>query len=79
MEGRHEYFQSKQDTYAIYCHISGPEATKIMWTGSTKTSILYTFPNVKHRCQADIIAAILGAAAGGEVPKSKIYYKSVLT
>ena len=34
---------------------------------------------LKYRCKADIIATILETAAGGEVPKSKIYYKSFLT
>ena len=34
---------------------------------------------LKYRCKADIIAAILETAASGEVPKSKIYYKSFLT
>jgi predicted transcriptional regulator len=43
------------------------------------TSTLYTFPDLKHRYQADIIAAILEAAASGEVPKSKLYHKSFLT
>ena len=33
---------------------------------------------LKYRCKADIIAAILETAASGEVPKSKIYYKSFL-
>ena len=36
-----------------------------------KTSTLYTFPNLKHRCQADIIAVILEGAVCGEVLKSK--------
>ena len=40
-----------------------------------RTNTINTFPNVKHRYQADIIAAILEAAVGGEVPKSTIYYK----
>ena len=34
---------------------------------------------IKYRCKADIIAVILETAAGGEVPKSRIYYKSFLT
>jgi predicted transcriptional regulator len=34
---------------------------------------------LKYRCKADIIAVILETAASGEVPKSKIYYKSFLT
>ena len=33
----------------------------------------------KYRCKADIIAIILETAASGEVPKSKMYYKSFLT
>ena len=33
----------------------------------------------RYRCKADIVATILETAAGGEVPKSKIYYESFLT
>jgi predicted transcriptional regulator len=44
-----------------------------------KASTLYTYRNVKHRCKPDIIATILETAASGEVPKSKIYYRSFLT
>jgi predicted transcriptional regulator len=32
-----------------------------------------------YRCKADIIAAILQAAASGEVTKSALYYNSFLT
>jgi predicted transcriptional regulator len=34
---------------------------------------------IKYRCKADIIAEILETASAGEVPKSRIYYKSFLT
>jgi predicted transcriptional regulator len=34
---------------------------------------------LKYRYKADIIAVILETAASGEVPKSRIYYKSFLT
>jgi predicted transcriptional regulator len=44
-----------------------------------KASALYTCRNLKRRCKADINAAILETAASGEVPRSKIYYKSYLT
>ena len=45
------------------------------------TAIAHTqkHAKLKYRCKADIIATILETAAGGEVPKSKIYYKSFLT
>jgi predicted transcriptional regulator len=33
----------------------------------------------KHRCKADIIAIILGAAATGGTTKAKIYYRSFMT
>jgi predicted transcriptional regulator len=43
------------------------------------TSMQLHATKIKYRCKADIIATILETAAGGEVPKSRIYYKSFLT
>jgi predicted transcriptional regulator len=46
---------------------------------TSTTSIQKDAAKLKYRCKADIIAVILETAASGEVPKSKIYYKSFLT
>ena len=47
---------------------------------ATATSPIQKYAvELKYRCKADIIAVILETAASGEVPKSKIYYKSFLT
>jgi predicted transcriptional regulator len=48
-------------------------------TATKTTTIQKHSTRLKHRCKADIIAVILETAASGQVPKSKIYYKSFLT
>ena len=46
---------------------------------STDISIEKHIAKRKYRCKADIIAAILQAAASDEVPKSALYYNSFLS
>lgn len=46
---------------------------------TSTTSIQKDADKLKYRCKTDIIAVILETAASGEVPKSKIYYRSFLT